>query len=79
MSISIDDLTFRRQVDHLYSLGPRAIGEFLVALANPDRPFTSEDILFLLVKYQAIDFATLAALGGDDWPEVPFRHLKRPH
>ena len=79
MAVSIDDLGFRRLVDHLHRLGPRPLGEFLVALANPDRPFTSEDILYLLVRYSALDHETVGALGGSDWPAVPFRHLKPVH
>lgn len=58
-------------VRHLHSLGPRPVAEFLLTIANAGRPFTSEDIMFLLVQYQGIDAKTVEALGGKDFPPLP--------
>ena len=62
-----DDLEreFRRDVAHLYALGPRAIAELLTELGAAR--MLRIEIEVLLRKYRRLDPAALAALGGRWW------------
>ena len=66
------DLRFRRHVEHLSSLGPRPIGEFLLQLVG-----TGDDdrtaLIALLERYRQLDVSVVQAVGGDRWPETTFR------
>ena len=75
MKISMEDMRFRRLVQHLHELGPRALGEFLVELGRP-HGWRHEDAAYLatgnlLEKFGTLTAEMLAATGGDQWPPAP--------
>ena len=62
------DATFRRQVRHLHSLGPRPIGEVLAAIVRrfpQARDLTDEQ----LARFAELDPHVVRWLGADDWIE----------
>lgn len=65
MQISLSDLEFRRLVGHLHSLGPRALGEFIVSADN------GSDVTYLLRAWERLTTEALAITGGDRWPSLP--------
>lgn len=56
---------FARLVEHLHALGPRAVGEFLVEVADP------EDLFLVLERYARLHPETVRALGCDQFPSPP--------
>ncbi len=70
-AVTVSDLRFRRQVNRLYELGPRAVGEFLAEL-GAERLLTSL-IEEKLSEYTAFPTA-LAITDGDHFPPAPL-HL----
>lgn len=71
MKIDISDLRFRRQVEHLHRLGPRALGEFLVQLSGNGRGLRAT-----LREYQKLTPEVLAIVGGDEWPPLPLHAVE---
>ena len=65
------DLRFRRQVEHLHRLGPRAVGELLCEVAK------GEDLDRALEPYQRLTPDLLKALGGDRFPPAPIYVVQR--
>ena len=64
MKIDIADLRFRRLVDHLHGLGPRALGEFLAGLR------VHEKVANNLETYAKLTPEMLAIAGAGQWPPV---------
>lgn len=62
---------FRRQVEHLHSLGPRAIAELLAEICAEHSIRTV--INRKLDRYSQLRPETLSAAGGDRFPAVPVR------
>ena len=69
----IDNLRFRRQVEHLHRLGPRAVGELLAEIAAERSIMTLVDQK--LTTYTELDSTALAAAGGDTFWTVPLREV----
>ncbi len=67
----VADLRFRRQVEHLHRLGPRAIGELLCEVAG------GKDLDRALEPYQRLTPDLLKALGGNRFPPVPIHEVRR--
>jgi hypothetical protein len=62
-------ISFRRQVMHLHALGPRAMAEILVEIA--DETGGAPVILKLLAEYETrLDQATVRLVGGDRFPRL---------
>jgi hypothetical protein len=59
------DAAFRRDVEHLHRLGPRAVGELLIELGA--RRMVRTEIELLLRRYRRLDPAIVAAVGGRWW------------
>ncbi len=62
---------FRRQVEHLYSLGPRAIAELLAEIGAERGIRTVIDQK--LDRFCQLRPEALSAAGGDRFPAVPVR------
>jgi hypothetical protein len=58
---------FRCLTEQLHQLGPRPIGEAIIAVAD------GRDVLSVLEDYAQLDPATVALLGGRDWPPTVWR------
>lgn len=71
----VADLRFRRQVEHLHRLGPRAIGELLAELGAERSIMTV--IEQKLDAYAELDPEALEATGGDGFWPVPFHGVER--
>lgn len=71
MKIDIQDVRFRRLVEHLHELGPRALGEFLVGLR------AQEKVANNLESYERLTPEALAIVGGDQWPSRPLHTVER--
>ncbi len=67
----VANLRFRRQVEHLYGLGPRAVGELLAEIGAERSIRTVIDRK--LNKYAQLRPEALRAAGGDRFPAVPVR------
>jgi len=65
--IDLRDVRFRRDVEQLHRLGPRAIVELLTELAA-ERLLRTE-IEALVAHYARLDPTTLDAAGGQRWPQ----------
>ncbi len=61
----------RRQIEHLYRLGPRAVGELLCEVSE------AEDLDRGLEAYARLSPDLLEALGADRFPAQPI-HVVRP-
>ena len=65
------DARFHRLIDHLCSLGPRPVGEFLLQLVG-----TQDDarvsLVVLLERYGQLDADVVEAVGGDRFPPSIF-------
>jgi hypothetical protein len=64
--IDLRDEMFRRDIERLHKLGPRAYGAMLSELGA--RHLLRTEIEELVRRYARIGPATLAAAGGDRWP-----------
>jgi hypothetical protein len=64
---------FRGLTQHLHQLGPRPVGELLLALA--DAHGIEGDILARLEKFAELDPVAVARLGGRTWPPVPLSEV----
>ena len=65
----VADLQFRRQIEHLHRLGPRALYELLVETGEQRlcRTYLEQRVR----RYAEIDLGHLAALDGDRFPRPP--------
>ena len=70
----ISDLKFRRQVEHLHRLGPRAVGELLAEIGVERSIRTVVDRK--LQRYSELEPETLQAAGGDGFWPVPLREVE---
>ena len=63
------DLRFRRQIERLHRLGPRALGELLVEIGEQRlcRTYLEQRVR----RYAEIDPKHLAALGAEHFPRPP--------
>ena len=74
MHISTEDLRFQRLVRHLHGLGPRALGEFIVALASYKGGPVPFNIWWELEQFERIDARQLETIAGTlDFPATPIR------
>ncbi len=66
---AVADLRFRRQVERVHGLGPRAVYELLVETGEQRlcRTYLEQRVR----RYAEIDPEHLAALGGDTFPRPP--------
>ena len=71
----VADLRFRRRVERLHRLGPRAVGELLAELAAARSIMTAIDRK--LATYVELDLEGLEAVGGDKFWPVPLREVTR--
>ena len=65
----LNDPRFRRGVDHIHALGPRVVGEFLVATASHFNGF--EFITELLEEYRRLHGEQRRITHANDWPPLP--------
>ena len=65
----VADLAFRRKVERLHRLGPRAVTELLTEIGEQRlcRTYLEQRVR----RYAEIDPEHLAALGGDRFPRPP--------
>ncbi len=70
-----DDLRFRRQVEHLHRLGPRATAELLTEIGVERSIMTIIDRK--LDRYVDLDPAAVEAVGGGDFWPAPLREVPR--
>lgn len=73
----LDQMRFNRLVVHLHTLGPRAVTELLVELAQ-----SREDaarILDHLARYRRLTPAMFRAAGGDRFAPRPLHLAARAH
>ncbi len=70
----VDRLRFHRQVEKLYRLGPRAIGELLAEIGEQRRCRTF--IEMRLREYAALDPEVVRELDGDQFPRPPLYPVK---
>ena len=65
----VEDLKFRRNVERLHRLGPRAVCELLAEIGEQQlcRTFIEQRVQ----RYSKIDPDHLAALDGDTFPRPP--------
>lgn len=71
--VDIRELRFRRDVERLHRLGPRALHELLAELAAA-RLLRSE-IEQLVARYSRVDPLVLRLAAGDRMPPTPLRAL----
>ncbi len=71
----VADLRFRRQIERLHRLGPRAVGELLAAIAAERSIMTLVDQK--LTTYTELDSTALAAAGADKFWPAPLREVPR--
>ncbi len=69
------DLRFRRQVEHLHRLGPRATAELLAEI-GAERGITTI-IDRKLERYAELDPEAMAAAGGGDFWPAPMHEVRR--
>ena len=78
---AVADLRFRRQVERLHRLGPRATTELLAEI-GAERSIQTV-INRKLATYVELDTATVEAVGADFWPAPPsanpnYRIVRQP-
>ena len=71
---TVADLRFRRRVERLYRLGPRAVGELLAEIA-------AERNIRVVVerkldRFAELDPAAIEAAGGDKFWPAPLREVR---
>ena len=71
----VADLRFRRQVEHVCRLGPRAVGELLAEVSAERGIRTVVDQK--LSRYANLDPEALEATGGADFWPLPLRVVRR--
>lgn len=69
------DFAFRRSVQAVYRLGPRAVAELLAEIICAHDIYP--DVEAKLRRYVAIRPETLAITGGDRWPAVPMYQIRK--
>ena len=69
VTVIISDLRFRRDIERLYKLGPRALGELLVEIGEQRlcRTYIEKRVR----SYSIINPEHLSAVGGDAFPRPP--------
>lgn len=70
-NLSVIDPVFRRHVEHLAALGPRAIAEFLIETGRASG--CSDEIGERLASYQRISPDMLTATRGGEFPRLIWR------
>ncbi len=70
-----DDVRFRRQVEHLHRLGPRATAELLAEIGVERSIMTIIDRK--LDRYVDLDPATVEEVGGGEFWPAPLREVPR--
>lgn len=75
MMAPLDHLRLQRGVQHLCSLGPRAVAELLAEVA--ERAGCGVCILDLLARYGELTPAMVGAAGGDRFPPRPLHLAER--
>ena len=70
----VADLRFRRQVERLHRLGPRAVAELLAEIGAERSITTIVDRK--LDRYTDLDPAALEATGGDKFWPTPVREVR---
>ena len=73
---TVADMKFRRRVERLHKLGPRAVGELLAELGAERSIVTIIDRK--IDTYLELDPEVLEAAGGDDFPPVPIHEVQQP-
>jgi hypothetical protein len=68
------ELRFRRDVEQLHRLGPRAIYELLAELGA--RQLLRSEIEALVGRYSRVDPVALRLAAGDRMPPTPLRALR---
>ena len=71
----VADLRFRRQVERLYRLGPRVVGEVFAHLGAKHGIQTS--IEQTIECFAELEPKALEATGGDHLPPVPLHIIRR--
>ena len=71
----VSDLHFRRRIERLHALGPRATAEFLAELGVERSIMTIIDQK--LERYSELDPEALEATGGDQFWAAPLRVVNR--
>ena len=69
MSEIVANLRFRRLVEHLHQLGPRAVGHFLAELGAERMIRTAIDVK--LERYSGLTSEAVAAADAEHWPPDP--------
>lgn len=70
----ISDLRFQRDIERLYKLGPRALGELLVEIG--EQRLCRTYIEKRVQSYSGINPEYLSALGGDAFPRPPLYRVQ---
>ena len=70
----VADVKFRRQVEHLHRLGPRAVAELLAEIGAECSIMTLVDQK--LTTYTGLNPTALEAAGGDTFWPVPLREAR---
>lgn len=71
MMAPLDRLRFDRGAVHLYGLGPRAVAELLVEVA--ENAGCAQCILHQLARYERLTPGMVRAAGADRFPPRPLR------
>ena len=70
---AVAELRFRRQVERIYRLGPRAVGELLAEIG--ERHLCRTYIDQRIEAYAALDPETVRALGEREFPRPPLHEV----
>jgi hypothetical protein len=60
-----------RQIEIVWNLGPRVVGELLVEISDPI------DLDLALTRYARLDGDVVHALGADRFPPLPIHEVAR--
>ena len=72
-AVVVADLRFRRQVERVHALGPRAVAELLAEIGAERAIQTIIDTK--LDRYAKLDPAAIEAAGGDRFPPAPLHEI----